>query len=111
MLPPTRIAQGITRRGFSISSPIADPASTPPNAKKTLDQKTALLRLQCGISAAAVKWIAGPKRTYDAAASSISALNGSRLPSELMLFSHLPTFTPRMFSSVMMVSHTTEKAR
>src|ERR1700731_1236063 len=41
-LPPTRMAQGILRRGFSISSPMAEPDSTPPKAKKTLDQKMAL---------------------------------------------------------------------
>src|SRR5579859_6197115 len=109
MLPPTRIAQGMLRRGFSISSPMAEPASTPPNAKNTVDQKIALLIVQCGVRLAAVKCVAGPKRVYDHAASERSAISGRMLPSEVTLFSHLPTLTPRILSTVIKASHRTEK--
>src|SRR5580692_3791964 len=54
-VPPTRMANGILRRGFSISSPIAEPDSTPPNAKKTLDQKMALPGDQWGMRLATEK--------------------------------------------------------
>src|SRR5215469_7366978 len=41
--PPARMANGMVRRGFSISSPMAEPASTPAKAKTMVDQKTASL--------------------------------------------------------------------
>src|SRR5450432_4064057 len=98
------MANGMFRRGFSISSPMAEPDSTPPNAKKTLDQNMALSSDLWGMRLATEKCVAEPKRAYESAARMSSAESGMMLPRELMLFSHLPKLTPRMLSRVMMAS-------
>src|ERR1019366_9376353 len=104
MHPATSSAHGIALRGFCISSPIAETASIELNAKNTLDQNTALLSDQCGTIPALVKCVAEPNREYDIAAISINTDSGTTLPSAPILFSHLPTSAPTIFSSVIRVS-------
>src|SRR4051812_5687711 len=103
-IPPTRIAHGIVLRGFWISSPMALPASTPQNAKKTPDQKTALSRDKRGVRVVAVNCVAEPNLCHENAAIKMSTDRGTRLPMEQMLLSHLPESTPRTLSTTVMVS-------
>src|SRR2546425_13238623 len=65
MAPAARIARGIVRRASRISSPIVDPASTPPNAKAIVDQKMTSFRLVLGIRVSGVIGVAAPKRYQD----------------------------------------------
>ena len=60
--PAARIARGTVRRASTISSPIVDALSTPPNANAIVDQKMTSLRLVLGTSDAAVIGVADPKR-------------------------------------------------
>src|ERR1700722_10338907 len=107
--PPKKSARGMVRRGLSISSPMNEPVSQPPKAKKMVDQKMAFLRDRCGVKAEAVKWVAGPKRAAETAASTTRMRMGSQLPVEQTLLSHLPASRPTMLTKVMMASQITAK--
>ena len=55
-----RIARGTVRLASTISSPIVDALSTPPNANAIVDQKMTSLKPVLGISDAAVIGVADP---------------------------------------------------
>ena len=95
--PALRIARGTVRRASSISSPIVDPLSTPPNAKAMVDQKMMSLRCMLGATACAVMGVAEPNRLHATAPSAISSMAGIHPATAPMLASHLPTFNPTTF--------------
>src|SRR5579862_91835 len=107
---PMRMAHGTLRRGFSISSPMADAHSMALKAKKTLDQKTALSSDQWGTMLARVKWVAGPKRHHETPAINMRMLSGRMLPKAPMLFTHRAMSMPTMLSRVIAVSQNAAKA-
>src|SRR2546428_546902 len=95
--PAARIARGTIRRASTISSPIVDPLSTPPNANAIVDQKITSLSVVLGASVLAVIDVADPNRIHDAAPKTmrnVAAAQPARAPA---LFSHLPTFRPTTF--------------
>src|SRR5580658_6769579 len=108
-MPETRRAQGMVRRGLSISSAMKEPVSQPLYAKTMVDQKIAFLNEKCGTKAAAVKCVAGPNRMAAAAARATRTRIESQQPVEQMLLSHLPPSSPRMLTMVMTASHTVAK--
>src|SRR5882672_10624440 len=97
MAPAVRIARGIVRRASWISSPIVDPASTPPNAKAIVDQKMTSFRLVLGITVSGVIGVAAPKRYQDTAPSTINNTAAIQPAAAPRLFSHLPTSSPTTF--------------
>ena len=60
--PATNSDRGMTRRGSRISSPMNDPASHPPNAKKIVERKIRFFMPGRGTIALSVKCVADPKR-------------------------------------------------
>src|SRR2546430_16639600 len=96
--PAARIARGIIRRGCSISSPIVDALSTPPNANAIVDQKMTSLRLVFGTNARAGIGVADPKRDHDRMPSTRGNSIGTQLATAPTVFSHVPTFNPTTLS-------------
>src|SRR5262245_4349535 len=96
--PAARIDRGIVCRQSSISSPIVDALSTPPNANAIVDQKMTSFSPVLGTSACASSGVADPNRLHEMAPSAISAAAGTQLASAPTLLSHLPTFSPTTFS-------------
>src|SRR6185436_13901555 len=84
----------MVRRASSISSPIVDALSTPPNANAIVDQKITSLRLVLGTNAPASIGVADPKRLHEIAPRTKSAPAGIQAASAPTLLSHLPMFRP-----------------
>src|SRR5262249_8930468 len=95
--PAVRIARGTVRRGSSISSPIVDPLSTPPNANAIVDQKMTSFSPVLGTNDDAGIGVAGPNRLHATAPSAISSPAGIHPATAPALFSHLPTSSPTTF--------------
>src|SRR4051794_18027191 len=91
------MARGTVRRASSISSPIVDPLSTPPNANAIVDQKMMSFRCMLGTSAPPLTGVAAPKRLHAMAPSAISSIAGIQPAIAPALVSHLPTFNPTTF--------------
>src|SRR5437588_2588377 len=102
--PAASTARGTVRRASSISSPIVDPLSTPPNAKAIVDQKITSLRLVLGINVCAEIGVADPKRFHEYMPSAIRMNAGIQLAIAPTLFSHFPTFRPTTFIVTAMTS-------
>src|ERR1043166_3596631 len=96
--PAVSTARGTVRRASTISSPIVDPLSTPPNAKAIVDQKMTSFKLVLGTNAWAPIGGADPNRLHDTAPSTMSTAAGIQLAIAPTLFSHLPTFRPTTFN-------------
>ena len=108
--PPISNASGIVRRGCSISSAINDPVSMPLNPKQIVDQKIASFNENRGVIDSNEKCVADPNRRADTSASRIRIAIGTQLPSEQILLSHFPAFSPAMFTTVITASHSTANA-
>src|SRR3984957_15553809 len=101
----------MVRRGLSISSPMNEPASQPPKAKKIVDQKMAFFKLGRGMSSWKAKLVADPKWAQETTARTISSEMGMMLPRVQTLLSHLPAFTHTTFMSVMKAGQARAKMR
>src|SRR5436853_321112 len=97
--PAARIARGTVRRASTISSPIVDALSTPPNANAIVDQKMTSFNVVLGTSERGVIGVAAPKRIQAIAPKAINANAGIQLATAPTLVSHLPTFRPTTFST------------
>ena len=95
--PAARIARGTVRRASTISSPIVDPLSTPPNANAIVDQKITSLSVVLGASAPSVIGVADPNRIQDTAPKTMRKVPTIQPAVAPALFSHLPTFNPTTF--------------
>src|SRR5438094_2687542 len=97
--PAARFARGIVRRGCSISSPIVDALSTPPNANAIVDQKITSLSVVLGTSASAVIGVADPYRiqaTKPKTTRRTPVVHPAIAPT---LFNHFPTLSPTTFNA------------
>src|SRR5580698_405538 len=109
-MPAIVRARGMVRRASLISSPINEPVSTPPNAKKIVDQKIAFLKSACGMRLSEEKLVAEPWYFAKIAASISSTETGIHAPREQQLFNHFPCFSPTMFNKVISASHPSAKS-
>ena len=108
--PAASMARGTVRRASSISSPIVDPLSTPPNANAIVDQKITSLRPVLGTSDEGVIGVADPNRYHDTTPRPISSSAGIHPAIAPTLFSHLPTFSPTTFIVTAIARPTTATA-
>src|ERR1044071_6467232 len=95
--PAMRIARGTVRCASSISSPIVDPLSTPPNANAIVDQKMTSFRLVLGTRVVELFGVADPTRRQETNAGARTSAATTQLASAPTLFSHLPTLRPTTF--------------
>src|SRR3981081_3075888 len=95
--PANRIARGTVRRASTISSPIVEALSTPPNAKAIVDQKMTSFRLVLGTIEPSVIGVADPNRNADSTPNAIRKSAGTPAAIAPTLLSHFPTFTPTTF--------------
>src|SRR5271169_5113596 len=109
--PEARMALGTVLRAFTISSPMVEALSTPPNAKAIVDQKMTSFRLVLGTKDRAVMAVADPKRLKDTTPRPMRTIDGIQPATAPTLFSHLPTFSPTTFMETAIRRPTVETAR
>ena len=68
------------RRAFRISLPIVDAASTPPNAKATVDQKKTFFRSIAGTTVDRSMAVAEPNRDHATEPMTMSIVAGTQVP-------------------------------
>src|SRR5947199_10661768 len=88
--PAARMARGIVRRASTISSPIVEALSPPPQAKAIVDQKITPLSVVLGTKAAAVIGVADPNRIHATLPNPISSSPGLHAASAPTQRTHLP---------------------
>ena len=87
----------MVRRASTISSPIVDPLSTPPNANAIVDQKITSFSVVLGSRVRGVMGVADPNRIHHSAPNAMRKVAGTQPATAPALFSHLPTFRPTTF--------------
>src|SRR6185369_16210952 len=94
--PAAMTARGTVRRASTISSPIVDALSTPPNANAIVDRKTKSFNAAPGFNDAAVIGVAEPYLVHEYKPNAISRPMGIQPATAPALLSHFPTFNPTM---------------
>src|SRR5882672_4481731 len=109
-MPAEMTALGTVRRASTISSPIVDPLSTPPNANAIVERNTRSLRRVPGTSAPALIGVADPCFDHEYSPNPISSATGIHPAIAPALLSHFPTFKPTTLSETAIVRPMTETA-
>src|SRR5690242_17186791 len=102
-------ARGTVRGASTISSPIVDALSTPPNANAIVDRNTRSFRLAPGASVAGVNDVADPYRAHEYRPNPHSSTSGIHPLTAPTLLSHLPMSSPMTFSVTAIVRPVTAK--
>src|SRR5258708_30231837 len=106
--PAVMTARGIVRSASTISSPIVDPLSTPPNANAIVERNTRSLSPVPGVSVCAVMGVADPDFIQEYRPNATRNPSGIHPAIAPALLNHFPMLSPTTLSATAIVRPTTE---